>query len=304
MNHLLYGLLGFPLEHSLSPVIHWAAFRELGIPGEYRLISIPPGEKARAAVQDLLEGMRKGYLHGLNVTIPYKTSLISSLDHLTEPARMIGAVNTLCVSRPDGVLVGHNTDAAGFQKDLQAFLGCAGSDHPGGHRKPNSRPSALILGAGGAARAVVFVLISLGWKVTLAVRTVSRGESVINHFLAFDRGANLRVISLSEPLPEEERSCQLIVNATPVGMFPEIDNSPWPMEWNFPTGAVLYDLVYYPFTTCLMKQADRAGLEVRSGLGMLVEQGALSFESWTELLAPRQVMLEAAREALSSRQGG
>ena len=284
-----FGLVGYPLEHSLSPLIHKAALQELGIQGEYRLY---PVEEA-ASLLELMEGVRMGSLHGLNVTIPYKSDILSFLDHLTPTARAIGAVNTVFLR--DSQLVGDNTDAAGFLADLERL---------GWLEIGDLKRCAVVLGAGGSARAVVYALASTGWQIIIAARRQEQAAILVKTMqesfendLPVGRKKSFTAVHLGyASLASLNPTPDLIVNTTPLGMFPRDDISPWPEDLDFPPQAALYDLVYNPAETALMRAARGDGLRVTNGLGMLVEQAALSFEIWTGLEAPRQAMHQAVMD--------
>ncbi len=268
------GLTGYPLGHSLSPVLHKAALQALAMEGEYRLYPIPPGQAGESDLKRLLDRLRSGQLDGLNVTIPHKQAVIPWLDDLTGVARGVGAVNTLV--RKDGRLVGDNTDVPGFLTDLHAFTGLLSG---GGE-------AALVLGAGGAARAVIFALLQDGWVVQAAARRTDLVLSFPDKMIP--------ILPLTrEGLRDTAPGCRLIVNTTPVGMHPNEGFSPWPEGLSFPTGARVYDLVYNPPVTSLVKQAREVGIPAETGLGMLIEQAALSFERWTGRLPPVQAMRQA-----------
>jgi shikimate dehydrogenase len=276
------GLLGFPLSHSLSPKIHAEALKAMGREGEYRLYTIPPDDTKSFA--NLLGKVRDGEIQGLNVTIPHKQAVIPFLNELTSSAEGIGAVNT--ISLTNHRLIGQNTDAPGFMADLHRAFS-----------KGFSQMSAIVLGAGGAARAVVYALLNEGWHVVLAVRKedISQGAQLISSMKI--QGVNTEITQVlmdSEGLLPMLKRSSLIVNATPVGMYPEIKNSPWPEGLKMPENAAVYDLVYNPRETTLIQQAKSAGLMTASGIGMLVEQAALSFEIWTGFSPPREILLAAA----------
>ncbi|MEJ5226181.1 MAG: shikimate dehydrogenase, partial [Anaerolineales bacterium] len=253
--------------------------------GHYDLFPIPPHEPA--ALRHLLERVRAGEIHGLNVTIPHKQTVLSLLDDLTPSARAIGAVNT--IYQRDSVLVGDNTDAPGFYTDLMRFLASLG-----GHSRP---AHALVLGAGGSARAVVYALLTNGWQVTLSARRPEQAHALAADFAALT-GQPLSVISLADlaALPSFDAPPALIVNTTPLGMHPHTDQSPWPSAVPFPPNAAVYDLVYNPRETLLLQQARAAGLPAISGLGMLIEQAALAFQRWTDCAPPRQPLWQALLE--------
>jgi len=297
---LKLGLIGYPLEHSLSPAIHQAALLARGIPGEYQLYPIPPLPEGAEMLDKLLNRLRRSEIHGLNVTIPHKQAVLDRLDDLTRDARLIGAANTLYARGSQ--IIGHNTDGLGFRLDLHT-LGCSSS----------TAGDALVLGAGGSACAVVSILLSDGWRVTLASRRLEQASQLAARYRAINKSrqeqilpAHLQVIEL-KPAPlalylsqrDAPRQPLLVVNTTPVGMAPHVDDSPWPAEIPLPEGAYIYDLVYNPAETRLVRAARQAGLLAANGLGMLVQQAALSFERWTGQDAPLQMMVEAATAALA-----
>ncbi len=277
------GLIGYPLGHSLSPVIHQTALEALGLEGSYRLYPVPPLPAGEAALAEHLMATRNGALAGLNVTIPHKQTVLPRLDALTPTAQAIGAVNTILCR--EHRLLGDNTDAFGFYRDLMACWRRARRDLPQGRA-----PRAAVLGSGGSARAVTYALRSRGWQVVLFARRPHQTADWPHPPL--------------EALPWEARHdltdapCDLLVNCTPLGMLPHTEGCPWPADTPLPAEALVYDLVYNPEETVLVRRARRQGLPAFTGLGMLVEQAALAFERWTGLAAPREVMLAAARRAL------
>lgn len=306
----LLGLVGYPLSHSLSPLIHQAALESLGLGGDYQLYPIPPLPAGEEDLDALLQRVRSGELHGLNVTIPHKQAVLPRMHSLSTSARDTGAVNTIYAA--GGLLVGDNTDIAGFQRDLSDQL------PPG-----KAAGQALVLGAGGSARAVIYALSRSGWQVNIAARRVSQAQQLVESLLGsavrsssanghFDlQWKKMAVLELSVNGLEgflnrltDHDSLALVVNTTPVGMAPEGDASPWPEEIPFPRQAFVYDLVYNPSETRLIRAARQSGLKAANGLGMLVEQAALSFESWTGFPAPRGAMAESVmlvrRNAASS----
>jgi len=281
------GLIGYPLGHSVSPALHRAALASAGLRGDYQLFEIPPLPQGEAALGGLLASVRRGELHGLNVTIPHKQTLLPFMDEVTPAARSIGAVN--CVFCLDERLTGDNTDAAGFRADLESFL--AECDHP------IRCKHALVLGAGGSARAVVYALLTGGWTVSIAARRVEQAKALA-HTIA---PGQVEAVSLDADDLCAASAVELVVNTTPLGMHPHTAASPWPVEISLPQGAAVYDLVYNPPQTALIRAAQAAGLPARSGLGMLVEQAALSFERWTGCFADRLAMFGAAAPQLSTK---
>jgi shikimate dehydrogenase len=278
------GLIGHPVKHSLSPAMHRAALSACGLEGDYTLFPIAAAD--RAALKDLLGQVRAGSIQGLNVTIPHKRSIAGLLETLTPTAGAVGAVNT--VLRDEGVLVGDNTDAPGFLGALNGFL----SEHG---RRSGGGCSSLILGAGGSARAVVYALLESGWDVTVAARRVDQARRLARDFPDYD----IRIIDYADltaaPVQDLLAACTLIVNATPVGMSPDVEGSPWPEGIPFPRGAAFYDLVYVPDVTRVVRDARAEGIPATTGLGMLVEQALLSFVRWTGHTPSRDIMLRAVR---------
>jgi shikimate dehydrogenase len=274
-------LLGYPLGHSVSPAMQTAALAEAGLRDwTYTARPVAPAE-LEAAVETL---RRPGWA-GANVTVPHKQTIMLLLDGVTPVARAIGAVNTV-VKQPDGALLGHNTDAAGFLADLYAL-----DVHISG------RP-VLVLGAGGSARAVVAACAGVGARIRLLARRRDQAEALagLAPLTIFDWSA-LDLLQACD-------NVALIVNCTPLGMAPNKLASAWLAGTPFPPSAFVYDLVYNPAETQLTRDARTEGLRAATGLGMLVEQGALAFELWTGLPAPRVTMRRAAEAALAGRANG
>jgi shikimate dehydrogenase len=268
------GLIGFPLQQSLSPTIHHAALCASGLEGQYKLYPVPPLLEGQTALEEMIQRLRRGVLHGLNVTIPHKQNVLPYLDELTPAAEAVGAANTLYME--NNHLTGDNTDIPGFIADLKRQL-------------PGLSGEALVLGAGGSARAVVYALLQSGWRVTIAARRLEQAATVLRS----EKLPPPQAISLDTPSLAKLRGVSLIVNTTPMGMIPHPDDSPWPEDLLLPAGAAIYDLIYKPLETRLMRQARLAGLAAVNGLGMLVEQGALSFERWTGASADRAAIWAA-----------
>jgi shikimate dehydrogenase len=279
------GLTGFPLGHSLSPKLHAAALRAVGLQGEYKLYPISPDDPQ--ALAQLLGRVHAGELHGLNVTIPHKQTVIPLLDELTGTAQAVGAVNTIYLR--DDKLIGDNTDVPGFLADLKKFVGALPPS--GTTREVPLR--ALVLGAGGSARAVVYALAQDGWDVTIAARKVEQAEGLETSLKPATGDGSIRCLPLQAgALQSHLEAVSLVVNTTPLGMAPNTEASPWPEDLPFPRADV-YDLVYNPRETLFVRQVRAAGLRAQTGLGMLVEQAALAFEIWTGRVPPREVMFEA-----------
>lgn len=284
-----FGLLGWPLGHSLSPQIHAAALEAAGLSGTYNLFSVPPLPDGAGPLQGIFERFRRLELHGLNVTIPHKQAVLPMLDGLTKQAEAIGAVNLLYVQGQRWL--GDNSDAPALLLDLQRSF--ALQDQVG---------TALVLGAGGAARAAVYALLQMGWRVYVAARRVEAAWRLVADLAptATAGGIDLQALPLEAAALVMLPACDLLINATPVGMSPLADNTPWPADLPFPAGAYIYDMVYNPAQTLLVRSARAAGHPATNGLGMLVEQAALSFERWTGLAAPRSAMWAAVSDSLDT----
>ena len=271
-------LIGWPIHHSISPAMHNAAFQELGIDGIYSLL---PVEHPEDLVKTLSALKADPDWVGANVTIPYKEKVIPHLDSLEGAAAALKAVNTIV--RKGERLIGHNTDMPGFLADLKRN----GMD-------PAGKP-ALVIGSGGAARAVVLGLVSCGCPVCLVAVIREQAAALASEL---GRGRVEAIGWDDSRLAAKVNGAALIVNTSPVGMWPKTDATPWPKEVALPGSVPVYDLVYNPLETRLLREAKSLGAKTASGLGMLVEQGALAFELWTGARAPRAVMLKAARTAL------
>lgn len=268
------GLVGFPLGHSLSPKIHAACLRACGLDGTYSLF--PISAEGLQELKLLLDRVRNREITGLNVTIPHKLNVIPLLDELSSNAGAVGAVNTICLK--DEALTGHNTDVQGFLNDLKRIKG-------DGDAHEDHLKSALVLGAGGSARAVVHALVMDGWQVTLAARRLEQAREVASRFEHVD------AVELCPTLPLPQ-NFSLVVNTTPVGMKQAREDSPWPQGLPLPK-ALFYDLVYNPAETKFLRDARKAGLPAVAGMGMLIEQAALAFEIWTGRCPPRATLWKA-----------
>lgn len=275
------GLVGYPIEHSISPLFQQAALDFYGLDIKYEAWSTPPERLYSAAVR-----LRHPSTLGANITVPHKEAILPFMDEMAPAAEAIGAVNTV-VNRGSR-LVGDNTDAQGFLQALRTEA----------HFEPQGQ-RVVLLGAGGAARAILYSLIQVGaHSVTILNRTYERAQSLAS---AFPASKTEIVVMLWETatLAARLRDCTLIVNATSLGMkhSPAEGQSPLPAE-AIPSRALVYDLVYNPAETPLLCEAKKAGARTLGGLAMLVYQGAASFELWTGRKAPLEVMFTAARRAL------
>ena len=279
-----YAVIGWPLGHTLSPVMHQAALRELGLDAAYTALPTPPG-----AESDRFADVRAGKLAGLNVTIPHKLAAYRAMDRLTPAARRTGAVNT--VIRDGQRLLGDNTDPYGFSEALRQF----GGFDPAG-------VSVVVLGAGGAARAAVLALLDAGARrILIANRTPARACELVNDIQGSDDTPIDAYALTDSRLPGRLADAQLLVNTTSVGMSggPDPSASPVPSDW-IHANLFVYDIVYRPAVTPLLAAARQCGASTLGGLEMLVMQGAASLEQWTGRPAPARTMLTAARAALDA----
>jgi shikimate dehydrogenase len=272
------GLIGKPLAHSASPVFQQAALDHCGVDARYELWETEIEELPVA-----VERMREEDCLGANVTIPHKERIIALLDSLDPLAQRIGAVNTV-VNR-DGRLQGYNTDILGFEHALRRD---GGFDPSGCH--------AVVLGAGGAARAVAIALID-GGAASLTVTDIdqARAAALLRHLGAQGRAALRSVSPDGEELAAAASNCRLLVNCTPIGMRHSPNESATPIAPALiPAGALVFDVVANPPETRLLAEARRRGARTVSGLAMLIYQGAESFRLWTGLEPPVEVMRQAA----------
>lgn len=266
---LKLGVIGYPIGHSLSPRMHNAALRALSLDGEYSAIAVES-----AGLTEAVRGLFAQGFAGLNVTIPHKQAILPLMDELANSARVIGAVNTIV--KVDGCMIGHNTDAAGFMRGLTN----AGFN-PAGAR-------VFVMGAGGAARAVVYALCDARASVVVWNRTYERAERLASEF-GVDAIDCLPMGTLGR--------FDLIVNTTSVGMSPHQDQTPLQFPMGERTPQWVYDLVYRPRETRFLREARAAGARTIAGLDMLVYQGAEAFTLWTGLAAPVDVMRNAIMDS-------
>jgi shikimate dehydrogenase len=264
----VFGILGRPVAHSLSPAMHNAAFREVGLNAVY--VAFPVADLAQAVA-----GLRGLQIPGVSVTIPLKEDIIPLLDEIDPQAEKIGAVNTV-VNR-EGHLTGYNTDWRG------ALLALTEKTEIAGQR-------VLILGAGGAAKAIAFAVLDKGGQV--AITDVDMAKA-----LALSRKLWVEVVA---PHHLEDYPAEILINATPVGMEPQSGGIPLAPDLLGRYGVVM-DIVYKPLKTRLLQEAAARGCQVIDGLRMLIHQGAAQFELWTGRPAPLEVMTRAAYGSLSEK---
>ncbi len=267
------AVIGDPVLHSLSPTIYNAAFKHDQVNWNYSAVNI-----ATEHVGDLLEEMRQQHVGGISVTMPHKATVAKLVDGMTRHAEKLGAVN--CVSKDGGTLVGHNTDGEGLLRALETET-----------KETVEGKSYLIIGAGGAAKAVALALGEAGAsEVTVTSRNVSKSERV-----AALAGHVGRVGSITE----SDRA-DVIINATPIGMqgTGNEGNTPLPID-SIHRGQTIVDLIYHPLETELLKNASSIGARTINGIGMLVHQAALQYTLWTQKDAPLEIMQSAVIQKIS-----
>ena len=264
-NTTLYGVVGCPIHHSMSPTMHNAAFSARGLNSVYLAFETKD-------IDGCLKGMKALGLKGMSVTLPHKSAVIPLLDEVDGLAKQIGAVNTIV--NDEGRLIGYNTDAVGALEALEEKIELSGK-------------TCLIIGAGGAARAIGFILKERGVHLTISNRSTERGEELAG-FLECS----------FVPLKEMEVvQADLLIQTTPVGMYPHDAQciiSPNALKG----GMVVMDVIYNPLETRLLKMAEDRGCLVINGLDMFIHQGAEQFRLWTGIKAPVDNMTQAVKEAL------
>jgi len=272
-------IFGDPVEQTLSPPMHNAAFEALSLDMVYVPFHITP-EKLPSAVQ----AIKTLGIIGVNITIPHKQKVMELIDEVDDQARLIGSVNTI-VNR-DGLLTGYNTDGQGYLMSLAKETGFDVHDN-----------SVVILGAGGTARAIAYNLLKAkASRLLIANRTVENAEALRDDLREIFPQAHIDASGLK--IAPELSQADLLVNTTSLGMMGK-GGGHLPIDIaTLPSSAIVSDIVFKPLHTPLLVEAERRGLKIHTGLGMLVCQGALGFELWTGREAPVELMLAAAREAL------
>lgn len=282
------GVIGYPLRHSISPAFQQAALDYYGLDIRYELWETEP-----IGLQSMVGQLRLPQNLGANVTVPYKQAVLPMLDELDDLASRIEAVNTIV--RQEGRLIGYNTDVYGFLQALRQH----------GKFEPEGK-EVVVIGAGGAARAACFALLEAGVvSLTIVNRTRERAEALA---WALEGRVRTRVATLpwgDARLGELLSRCHLIVNCTTMGMKYGSEEGESPLEAGLiPQNILVYDLVYNPLETPLLRAAKAAGARTLGGLAMLVYQGAAAFELWTNQKAPLDVMFESAKAGLGEKKGG
>lgn len=277
MNQI-FGVIGYPIAHSMSPDMHNDSFKHLGIQATYLPFAVRPED-----LQDAIKGMKAIGIQGFNVTIPHKTNIMPFLDKIDSLAAEIGAINT--VKLEGGEYVGYNTDGLGFVKGIKEQLQSSLADQ-----------KVLIVGAGGAARGIYYSLLQEGARhVDIANRTISKGEQLIAGKTSETKSVVFSIAEAEKILSEYT----LIINTTSIGMHPNINESPLSLK-NMKPLALVSDIIYNPLQTKLLKEAENKGALIQNGIPMFVHQGALAFQLWTG----KQPDTERMRKIVLTKLGG
>jgi shikimate dehydrogenase len=274
------GVIGDPIEHSLSPTIHNAAFNNLKLDFVFLALRVKAAD-----LENAVQGMRGLGIHGLNVTMPHKSTVIGYLDEVDSTVKFLGSANTIL--NKDGVLSGFNTDGVGALKALRE------------NGAELSEKKVLLLGAGGAAKAIAFSLAEEVGELAILNRAAEKAKELAE---ALGRIFNKKIVGgslSSDAVAKSLQDSDVLINATSVGMHPEANRSIVPPQW-LRSDLTVMDIVYNPVETKLARDAKAAGAKVISGVEMLIYQGAASFEIWTGCSAPIEVMRRAALNKLSS----
>ncbi|MEW6592719.1 MAG: shikimate dehydrogenase [Candidatus Hadarchaeota archaeon] len=270
----LYLLIGHPVEKSLSPAAQNAAFNSMNMDAIYVAVDVP-----ESSLADAVGGVRALGIAGFNVTIPHKISVMKYLDELDESAKSAGAVNT--VSNRRGRLVGYNTDGEGALRALRQAAG------------PVKGKQVVLIGAGGAARGIAVSLVKAGAELVIANRTSEKAKALAS--TVSELGGEVSIVPVQKPSLKKTIDCaDMLINATSVGMHPDSGET-LVTSGMMHRNLIVMDIVYKPLQTRFLKEARKAGAKTIDGLGMLVQQGALSFEIWTGKRAPVKVMEAAVR---------
>jgi len=273
----LTGLIGDPVEHTLSPHMHNAGFKYFNLDYVYT-----PFQVKKEHLQEAIYGARSLGIKGLNVTIPHKIEVIKYLDVLEDNAELIGAVNTI---KFGDEIKGYNTDGLGAVRGIEELI-------------PVKNKKVIVLGAGGASRAISFQILLRGaGKVIIANRTIEKAynlqKNLINRL-----DAEVGAVGLGEDLKEELEDTDILINTTPIGMYPNINQKPLITSEMMHEGLIVNDIIYNPLETGLLREARLAGAQTISGLKMLIYQGIESFKIWTGREPPVEVFEEAMKEVL------
>lgn len=263
-----YGVIGYPLTHSLSPLIHNYAIKQLQLDASYQKMEIRP-----QSFDDEIIKLKESGIAGFNITIPFKERIIPFVENIDNDALALGAVNTIRVK--NGEWQAFNTDVAGFISPLKVLN--------------ISFEKCLVLGAGGAARAVIYALgrYFRPEEIRIAARNKAKAQKIADYFAPLIKPVNTSYTSIDDTA-DQVKNFDLIINATPVGTYPDTDQSPLPGLHQWSKGAVIYDLVYNPIKTRFLEEAAKAGEEMIliNGMKMLLAQAAEAFKLWTGMTMP------------------
>lgn len=273
----IVGIIGWPVSHSISPLMHNHAFAHLGLTNWY-YAPMPVALQPSSRIKDAVLGLRALGFKGANVTVPYKEAVMPFMDKLSDEAVAIGAINTIVVDK-QGMLCGYNTDAPGFIADVLD------------HGVTIKNREALVLGAGGSCRGVVFGLLNAGCKkITILNRTESKAHDIIETFKPRFKDATMHAGLLDHKHLIKASAADIVINTTSLGLSPHEQDMPWDEDIAFHPGQLVYDLIYNPKETKLLQHAKKSGAKALNGLGMLAHQGALAFSLWTGQKAPVALM--------------
>lgn len=279
-NTELIGLIGHPIKHSYSPFIQNFALEQMNLDYVYLPFDVP-SENLKAAVNGVLAlGLK-----GLNVTLPHKEKIIKYLDEVSEEASIIGAVNTIV--NDHGKLMGYNTDAYGILETLLPY------------KEKISSSRATVIGAGGSARAVIYTLLRYfkPEEINIINRTQQKADTLANDFALKMRYDSFHTFELFPPDNVETlKNSSLIVNATTLGMYPEVEDTITDIDDSFNDEQIVFDLIYNPTKTKFLKTAEMQGAKVIGGLKMLISQAAKSFELWTGVEMPVEIIFDSLQE--------
>jgi shikimate dehydrogenase len=281
-----FGVIGHPVAHSLSPLMHNTAYSLLGLDCAYDSFDVAPG----ALSQALKDFAGKGFC-GLNVTIPHKERVSLQMDELSDEASAVGAVNTIRFE--SGGLRGDNTDVYGVEASLEPY------------RTSIEGERVLLLGAGGTSRAIIFALMRRFGpsEIVIANRTPARSHELVTHFQLNSKTIALKACPADQKtLNHLATDARLIINATSIGMSPVTDASPLGTWMNFHPEQIVFDLIYTPHATKLLTFAERSGARTISGLEMFLHQGARSFELWLKKTMPLEQIRPMIEKELKNRQ--
>jgi shikimate dehydrogenase len=270
------GLIGDPVEHTLSPHMHNAGFSHFQLDYVY-----VPFQVKRENLEEAVKGALYLNIKGLNVTIPHKIEVMNYLDEIDETARLIGAVNTINFGE---IVKGYNTDGLGAVRAIE-------------EKTKIKDKKIIVLGAGGASRAISFQSILSGaGEIVIANRTREKALELIQNLRRLN--GPVKAVGLGQDLQEELTDADILINTTPIGMYPNIDQKPLVTAKMMPTDLIVNDVIYNPMETGLLKEAEKAGAQTISGLKMLIYQGIESFKIWTGREPPLGVFEEAVSKAV------